>query len=186
MRQDVIAWTDRDFAEIEEKLHIALPETYRAFINDRAVDLSKLSHPSAHIGETDSLSEEFWFDITFFFFQPGFVASRNLDFRSPNSMVGHAFPDWWKEYFVFATNGGSGMYALRLDGDPAVWLLECDGGRMEEAYESINQLVDDSLKRYKHNLPLYEAERDWFHQVQKGEMTREEFKRKSEQLEFWF
>ena len=90
-----------------------------------------------------------------------------------------------KTYFVFATNGGSGIYALRLDGNPIVWLMECDGANIDEAFANLDAMVEDSLGQYRHNLPLHQSEREWFQQTLRGEMTIEAFKRKCDELDYW-
>ena len=181
------AWSPDDFAQMEEDLGVAVPPSYQEFILHHAAELAELTYPLTYVNEPDANVDSHAFkDYHLLYLDPAFITRFNLDYRNPQCDLGRTFPEWWKTYFLFGHNGGSGIYGLRLDGDLTVWQLELDGGRVDRAYESIDALRADSLECYRHNLPLYQAEREWFEQVQNGEMTKELFQQKVAELDYRF
>lgn len=157
-----------DLERLERELKIQLPTTYREFTLKRSGELLGYTYPLR--GET-----RLWFDSLLFGFDVDRMISENTSQREPEWAAAEAFPGWWREYFLFGTNGGGDYYAVRLDGTPGVWFLNCETAEKALRAKSLDEFVTDSLQDYESDLAEYRQLEALYQQKVRGDITEAEF-----------
>jgi hypothetical protein len=104
--------TEDSLLDIETRLGIRLPESYRELHRYHADRLRRLDWS----GEA----------ITPLYVTAEHVITPNLEERRPEMGTACAFPNWWELFFLIGTNGGGDYYSLRLDNTEGVWLIGSD------------------------------------------------------------
>ena len=138
--------TEQEFADIGNRLQVAVPEEYRSLILARGAELKAL-------GCFDDAA------FSMFYIAPGQVLSANLSERDADSGTASAFPEWWKTFFLVGTNGGGDYYCLRLDDRPGVWMIGSDcGDEPTPVAETLQEFVDGRVGEHRERL-REEAER---------------------------
>src|SRR5262245_36095819 len=109
-----------DFDRIEQDLQITLPQEYRAVMAALADELRLVTY----VVDGESRC---WFDEQLYLEAQALI-DTNLTQRKRYSGTDFAFPNWWRTFVLFGSNGGGDYYCLRLDGQPGVWMIGSDCG----------------------------------------------------------
>jgi hypothetical protein len=170
IKNPAVGITSQDLDRIEAALKIKLPAEYRRFMPARSEEIAGYTYTLR--GET-----ELWLDDNFFLDADRLI-SENLGQRDPGWAAAEAFPRWWKEYFLFGTNGGGDYYAIKLDGSPGVWFLNCDGGSVKRYADSLEDYLAKSASDFPEELEKYKRLDVIWQQKVKGEIDEAEFERR--------
>ena len=134
--QNLMLMTDRDLAEIESKLKIALPNEYRDLILTHAETLHSCGCFSG--------------DLPRLFLDPAQIIEFNITEKLSDSGTEDAFPNWWREFVLIGTNGAGDYFCLRLDGTPGVWMIGSDCGDESSLMAvSLRNFVDEAVRQHE-------------------------------------
>ena len=98
--------TEAEIGLIEQQLQIRVPASYRTLLLTRSDELRSSGY--------------FDGDLSCLFLQAALVIDYNQMERGDDAGTQYAFPEWWKTFFLFGTNGAGDFYSLRLDGSAEV------------------------------------------------------------------
>lgn len=130
---------DKEFAELESKLDVVLPEEYRKVFDERR---SELLESGCFDGQLSS-----------FYLAPEVVIDANLAARGAGSEIAEFFPAWWETFLLIGTNGAGDFYCLRLDQKPGVWMIGTDcGDEADQLFDTLNELIDLRLGEHREQL----------------------------------
>lgn len=150
--------TEKDLAQIETKLKIALPKQYRNLVLARSTELN----------EAGCFNDDF----SPFYLEPKEFINANTLERPKDSGTGYAFPRWWETFVLIGTNGGGDYYCLRLDSKPGVWMIGSDcGDKPTRVARTLKAFVEERISNHKE-----EQEREAKRREALGEEGVEELK----------
>jgi uncharacterized protein (TIGR02996 family) len=143
--------TEAEIGLIEQQLEITVPATYRTLMLTRSDELQSTGY--------------FDGDLSCLFLETALVIDYNQMERGDDAGTQYAFPEWWKTFFLFGTNGAGDFYVLKLDGSAEVWMIGSDCGDEPTLISNsidvfVNELIDDyNAKKEKERLVELERAR---------------------------
>lgn len=133
---------ESDLLRIEAALQVSLPSGYRKLVLERSTELE--SYKEEKWGESRSIFSD-WL-----YLDPDEIIQVNLSERDSNSDVADTFPNWWRTFFMYGTNGAGDYFCQRLDGVPGTWMIGSDCGvepRLLRA--TLEEDVEERLEYYR-------------------------------------
>jgi SMI1 / KNR4 family (SUKH-1) len=131
-----------DLLRIEKALQISLPSEYRKFMLERSTELE--SYREEFCGESRSIFSD-WL-----YLDPDEIIRVNLSDRDSHSDVADIFPNWWRTFFMYGTNGAGDYFCQRLDGVPGTWMIGSDCGVEPSLLDAtLEEEVEERLEYFR-------------------------------------
>jgi len=143
---------ESDLFRIEKALQISLPSGYRTFMLERSAELE--TYREEFCGESLSIFSD-WL-----YLDPDEIIRVNLSERESRSDVADIFPNWWRTFFMYGTNGAGDYFCQRLDGEPGTWMIGSDCGvEPSLTSQTLDESVEERLEYFRRGEDYLERRR---------------------------